>query len=336
MSLYCFHDEYSLYFDVGTLPFPSRSFPPSLLSRSAVAGFNCEKRRNTYFHALKEAFSHTSVTRCLYFGDGLLLPLMILEMYPNIELIILQSSNIHLARILEAILTNSSKQLNYRIISSLNENIMDLRTIDMILSEPYFTKAILPWDNLHSYYFIQQNRSYFRSDIKLFPHKARLRCLALEFDHLYKIRSPVNKCCQFDLTPFDKQIMEASLNVDATIEPQSLFEYSSKKPTLSSMIDLIEIDFHKNYNDKIVKVNLEISFVENGICNGIGFWIDYELSKNIWLTTGIESENDTWVNYSKQGVHLLPNPIPVQQGMKLQITAGFDFNQGRFLFDIIR
>jgi len=300
-----------------------------------MAGFNCEKRRNKYIQALEKSFSNSSINRCLYIGDGLLLPLLILEMFPNIELIILQSKNSHLAHILEAILLNSSTQLNYRIIPSLDKEFIDCQTIDMILSEPFFTSSILPWDNLHFYYLIQQYHSYFRSNIQLFPRKARIRCLALEFDNLHKIRSPVKQCCQFDLTPFDEQILEASLNVDATIEPQSLFEYSSKKPTLSSIIDLIEIDFQKTYNDQIEKINLEIPFNQNGICNGIAFWIDYELNENIWLTTGIENENDSWVDYSKQGVHLLLKPIPVQSGMKLQINTGFDYKQGQFLFDII-
>ena len=205
----------------------------------------------------------------------------------------------------------------------------------MILSEPFFTKSILPWDNLHFYYLIEQYRSNFRSDIKLFPRKARLRCLALEFDHLHKIRSPVQQCCQLDLTPFDEQILQASFNVDATVEPQSLFEYSSKKPTLSSIIDLIEMDFSMSPDGQIKQRNLEILFREKGICNGIAFWIDYQLDEEIWLTTGLERENDSWVNYSKQGVHLLPKPIDVQPGMKLSIMTGFDYKQGQFLFDII-
>jgi len=300
-----------------------------------MAGFNSEARRNTYIQALGKTFSNSSINRCLYIGDGLLLPLLILEMYPTIELIILQSTNLHLAHTLEAILINSSTELNYRIIPSLDKQILDFQLIDMILSEPFFTKSILPWDNLHYYYLIQQYRSYFRSDVKLFPQKARIRCLALEFDNLHKIRSPVKQCCQFDLTPFDEQILAASLDVDATIEPQSLFEYSSKKPPLSSIIDLIEIDFQKNSNENLEKLKLEIPFIENGICNGIAFWIDYQLNENIWLTTGIENPNDSWVKYSKQGVHLLPKPIQIESGMKLQINAGFDFQHGQFLFDII-
>lgn len=261
--------------------------------------------------------------------------MLILELYPKIELIILQSTNIHLTHTLEAILSNSTSQLNYRIIPSLDKELLDYQTIDMILSEPFFSKAILPWDNLHFYYLIQQYRSYFRPDIKLFPGKARIRCLALEFDHLHKIRSPVKQCCQLDLTPFDEQILTASSNVDATIEPQSLFEYSSKKPTLSPIIDLIEIDFRKNFEEHIEKIDLAIPIQENGVCNGIAFWIDYQLDENIWLTTGVETENDSWVKYSKQGVHLLPKPIDVQSGMKLQITTGFDYKQGQFLFDLI-
>ncbi|UJR30460.1 hypothetical protein I4U23_017993 [Adineta vaga] len=333
IDLYCFHDEYSLYFDVGSSPFPSRSFTPAFLSRSAMAGFNNDKRRNKYIEGLKKSFSNSSINRCLYIGDGLLLPLLVLEMYPHIELIIFQSSNIHLVQTLKAILENSSNQCNYRFISSLDKDTIDFQNLDMILSEPFFTKSILPWDNLHFYYLLQQQQQH--SNIKLFPQKARIRCIALEFDNLHKIRSPVHQCCQFDLTPFDQQILGASLNVDAMIEPQSLFEYSSKKPTLSPIIDLIEIDFQKNYQDKIEKNHFDIPITADGICNGIAFWIDYQLEENLWLTTGIENENDSWVNYSKQGVHLLLKPLKIKSGMKLSINAGFNFQQGQFLFDIL-
>jgi len=338
LSLYCYHDEYSLYFDIGNRTYPSRSFPPSFLSRLALAGFNNEQRRKKYLQGLEELFSNSSsIQHCLHVGDGLLLPLLILEYYPHIQLSILQSNNTHLARILEAILSNSTTKLNYRMISSLeNEENFQYETIDAIISEPFFTKSILPWDNLHFYYFIEQYRSKFRSDTKIFPSKARLRCIALEFDNLHKIRSSVGQCCQFDLTPFDEEILAASYQVDAAIEPQSLFEYSSKKPTLSPIIDLFEVDFQqKSLENQIKQLNLEIPMQENGICNGLAFWIDYQLNENNWLTTGIEHENDSWMNYSKQGVHLLRKSIHVENGMKLNVTTGFDFRQGQFSFDII-
>ena len=335
VSLYCFHDEYSLYFDVGTPPFPSRSFAPALLSRSAMAGFNCDQRRRTYQQALDTSFANSPTARCLYIGDGLLLPLMILELYPQIELILLRSSNAHLTRTLEAILLNSSNELNYRLISSLTEDGFDAQSIDMVLSEPFFSKSLLPWDNLHFYYFLQQNRSSFRPDVQLLPRAARLRCIALEFDHLHKIRSPVGTCCQFDLTPFDAQIIEASMSVDATVEPQALFEYSSKRPALSAIIDLLQIDFRRDYHEQIASSELDIVVTTQGRCNGVAFWIDYGLGENIWLTTGIDDDKSAWVTYSKQGVHLLSKPIDVQPGMKLRIRTGFDFKQGLFLFDMV-
>lgn len=300
-----------------------------------MAGFNNEQRRQTYLQALQQSFSNPSIQRCLYIGDGLLLPLLILEFYPKIELIILQSTNIHLTHTLEAILSNSSTELKYRIIPSLDREHLDGQTIDMIVSEPSFSKSILPWDNLHFYYFLQKHRAQFRPDVKLFPGKARLRCLALQFDHLHKIRSPVKQCCQLDLSPFDEQILAASYRVDAIVEPQSLFEYSSKKPTLSPIIDLIDIDFHADHSGKTDKIALTIPIKENGICNGIAFWIDYQLDETIWLTTGVKQENDPWVKYSKQGVHLLRQPIAVQPGMNLKITTAFDYQQGQFLFDMI-
>ncbi|CAF1006102.1 unnamed protein product [Adineta ricciae] len=333
VNLYGFHDEYSLYFDVGSSPFPPRSFTPAFLSRSAMSGFNNDQRRQKYVEGLQKSFSHSSIHRCLYIGDGLLLPLLVLEMYPQIELIILESSNGHLVQTLKAILENSSNELTYRFIPTLEKDHVDLEKIDMILSEPFFTKSILPWDNLHFYYLLHQQTQPL--NMKIFPQKARIRCIALEFDHLHKIRSPVQQCCQLDLSPFDEQILEASINVDAIVEPQSLFEYSSKKPTLSPIIDLIEIDFRRNYQDKLEKNHFDIPITADGICNGIAFWIDYQLEEDLWLTTGIETENDSWATYSKQGVHLLLKPLKMRAGMKLSVNAGFDFHQGQFLFDTL-
>ena len=300
-----------------------------------MAGFNSEQRRRTYQQALDNAFANSPSKRCLYIGDGLLLPLIILERYPQIELIILRSGNAHLTRTLEAILLNSSSELNYRLISSLTDDGFDAQSIDMLLSEPFFSTSLLPWDNLHFYFFLQQHRSLFRPDVQLLPHTARLRCIALEFDHLHKIRSPVGTCCQFDLTPFDKQIIEASMSVDANVEPQALFEYSSKRPALSAIIDLLAIDFRRDYHEQIASSEFDIDFIAQGRCNGVAFWIDYGLGENIWLTTGLDDDKSAWVNYSKQGVHLLPKPIDVQPGMTLRIRAGFDFKQGLFLFDMV-
>jgi hypothetical protein len=129
--------------------------------------------------------------------------------------------------------------------------------------------------------------------------------------------------------------MRAALQADSPIEPQPLFEYSSKRPTLSSIIDLVEIDFHKTYDDRIERKPMDIVFKTVGHCNGIAFWIDYELHDNYWLTTGIDDENQSWVTYSKQGVHLLPKPRDVHVDMKLSLNVGFDFQQGQFLFDIL-
>ena len=317
------------------MPLP-RSYPPSILSRSAMAAFNSDQRRDTFIRALDPCFSSSPMMRCLYVGDSLLLPLLILERYPQVELVILESSNPHLNNVFKAILSNSSSELKYRMVSSFNSETFDFQSIDMIVSEPFFTKSILPWDNLHFYYLLEQNRMRFRPDCRLFPSRARIRCLPLEFNDLHKIRLPVQTCCGFDLTPFDEQIMAASLEVDEPIEPQPLFEYSSKQPALSTIVDLLDIDFQEDFQDRIEKKMVDIKFTSNGNCNGIAFWIEYQLNETIWLTTGLDNQTQSWVPYSKQGVHLLSKPLTVELPMKISINTGFDFKQGQFLFSICR
>ncbi|CAF0867765.1 unnamed protein product [Didymodactylos carnosus] len=341
VTIYGYHDEYSLYFDV--LPFDinqsitplSRVYTPSIISRLAVASFNSSYRRTKYSNALTVLLSKSSSTpRCLYIGDGLLLPLLLLTMYENVELYLIQT-NKHLIRVLNQILENNYKC--YRIINkslaSLTIDDFDQNNLDFILSEPYFSTSLLPYDNLHFYYSLQTCKIFLKSNFISMPNRAKILCIALEFDHLHKIRLPVEKCCDFNLKPFDDKILNASKIADVPVEAQSLFEYSSKP--LSNIITLLHFDFKDNNHSSIINENVQISLNQNGQCNGIAIWIDFELCDDVWLTTGLETINFNqplqWPTYCKQGVHLLQKPIIAPS--LLNVSVQFDFQHGHFLFN---
>ncbi|CAF0765988.1 unnamed protein product [Didymodactylos carnosus] len=344
VSLYCYHDEYSLYFDV--LPFDikqpmnvslflPRLYLPSITSRSAIASFNSTYRRTKYLNALNILLEKSSDTlRCLYIGDGLLLPLLVLTMYEDVELYIVQT-NKHLIRTLNQILEYNNKRCHIidKSLTALTIEDFDQNKLDIILSEPFFSKSLLPYDNLYFYYSLQTCKKFMKSNFISMPCRAKIRCIALEFDHLHKIRLAVKKCCNFKLKPFDDKILNASKIVDDFIETQPLFEYSSKP--LSNIIDLLHFDFKEDNRSSTIKQDVEISLIQNGQCNGIAVWIDFKLSDGIWLTTGCETINFNqpmqWSTYCKQGVHLLRKPINTPSSLK--VSTQFDYQKGHFSFE---
>lgn len=334
-SVYCFHDEFSFYFDVSQTSFPARCFAPSLISRSSMASLNSDYRRDMFVQALDRLISVNSAISCVFVGESFLLPLLIVERFPQVELIIVESKNVHFNRSLKAIIENSSKPDNVKFVSSFDSDKVDWKNVSIVLSEPLFSQSILPWENLHFYYLIEKHREKFRDDCRFFPSSARFRCVALEFDNLHKIRSAVGVCRGFDLTPFDEQILGASLQVDEPIEPQPLFEYSSKKPDLSSVVDLLDVDFCQKIPEQIQQKTVDLHLTSTGSLNGIAFWIEYQLGEDLFLTTGLDPQTGKWVHFCKQGVHLLPKPIQVQLPMKIKLQTGFQYQNGYFFCNIV-
>ena len=75
-----------------------------------------------------------------------------------------------------------------------------------IVAEPFFSTSILPWHAVIRYsHLIEGVRNLLGEKIKLeiFPNKARLMCMPVIFEHLWKIAAPVGTVDGFDLSDFD-------------------------------------------------------------------------------------------------------------------------------------
>jgi len=81
-----------------------------------------------------------------------------------------------------------------------------LMQITLLVGEPFFVSSALPWHNLHFLCARTQLRELLANDCCIVPAAVSVRAIAVEFEHLYKIRSAVGDCEGFNLTAFDRLI----------------------------------------------------------------------------------------------------------------------------------
>ena len=74
------------------------------------------------------------------------------------------------------------------------------------MGEPYFLSSILPWHNLYFWYARTALATHLADGALVLPCRARLRGVALEFDHLWKCHAPVGDIEGFDVRIFDKLV----------------------------------------------------------------------------------------------------------------------------------
>lgn len=81
-----------------------------------------------------------------------------------------------------------------------------------------FSSAHLPWENLYFYYGVESliNAQLHNGSNKadkdncnptLLPFRISIYAIAVQFEHLHKIRSPVEETCGFSLKEFDRVIL---------------------------------------------------------------------------------------------------------------------------------
>jgi hypothetical protein len=78
--------------------------------------------------------------------------------------------------------------------------------INLLIGEPFFSTSILPWHNLHFLYARSEIGHLLARDCTILPVATTIRAIAVDFEHLWKIRSAVGVCEGFDLKIFDSLI----------------------------------------------------------------------------------------------------------------------------------
>ncbi|MFH4980372.1 hypothetical protein AB6A40_007081 [Gnathostoma spinigerum] len=334
ITLRCTHDEFSLWFRIDEGNYiSSEDAPPCCkcglhvtCSRNAIYRLNDLDTSSVFTEFLKR---NCAGKRVICVNEGSLMGLMAAKFALSVIII---DSNPHFRSVLEAY-TEKNKLDNVRIFAE-EEDVQDER-IDLVLSEPFFLSAILPWNNLRYWFAVQSLISKY-PNIEFLPKSGTLYALPVSFEELWKIVAPVGNVSGFDLSAFDKINQAAREAADAIVEPHPLWEYPSlctgdkQKIAEFNMAEAIPIE-----NDVSEKT---ISLIEG--TNAIAFWMDWQMDKEYTMTTGLilpcsPGEKPQWSKSYKQGVYFFPESQRNSSCSKLSCRTSFSPSSGDISFNFV-
>lgn len=156
----------------------------------------------------------------------------------------------------------------------------------------------------------------------------------MEFDDLWKIRSPISTVEGIKVQKFDDLVESAMQKADSSIEPQPLWEYPGR--ILSEVFTVHIFDLDRPLVKDFLSVSGTTEAVIDGKYNGIAFWVEYSVpldgTEMMW-TTGLDGvpvpgEYARFNPYHRQGVYLARHGHPVKKGDKLSYECLIDYESG--------
>ncbi|XP_070575003.1 protein arginine N-methyltransferase 7-like [Ptychodera flava] len=348
LKLTASHDDYSLWFDVknGTDTSPLGSERPEcksiasiVCSRQRIGMINDKARQDKYTAALRQVIRNDSIV--LSVSDCSFLPLLAARL--GAKKVYTLENRFKSNSMIDQVLTENGLHDNVTVVSKRAEELtaedLDNQKVDILIGEPYFMNSILPWHNLYFWFAKCELSDLSKKDVTVMPGMATLRAIAVEFDHLWKIRAPVRNLEGFDVTPFDDLVQKSMNYSDKGAEAQPLWEYPSRP--LTQDFDLLTFDFTKPIPEKDVSVNGTIDFRSSGTCHGVVLWMEYALDGDTKLSTGLlqppQNFKDklTFDPYTQQGVFFLTDNQKVDvdtEQRQLNYLVNFDPKIGDLTF----
>lgn len=212
INLISCHDEFSLWFNLcKDLKITNEDYLRPIcecgvhvaFSRTRIGQLNDGTRNKKFVSVLEENVKDSSVVLILSHGcyAGLVAAKLGARKVYCLE------NNLLLRRILKDYVQCNNLD-NMIIIENVEhvEKMKELQDVTIVFSEPYFTSSILPWDNLLLTYLLKDMKHILPNNITIFPKKAVIKGMAVEFSDLYKIRASLGKCQGFLMKCFDQLI----------------------------------------------------------------------------------------------------------------------------------
>ena len=209
-------------------------------------------------------------------------------------------------------------QWSKNIVSKISEwNNIEINFIDsvvkdncLVMIDPFWSSNILPWHILSILPLIQEGRI---SDT-IAPTEFHLKAVVVKFTDLWKVRSPVSKVLEFNLSRFDDLISDVQCVLTDTdvgefyyAEPYSMVEYEHSLVSNISTLVTFNLKHKSPLGEQIVTKTIQLNETFSQEM-ALVVWMDYEVL-NTLFTTGLKSVNQPWVRYSKQGVVFIPNRV---------------------------
>jgi hypothetical protein len=154
---------------------------------------NSKSRRQTQLKALKAIKPSLSSHPVVYVGDESLLPLMAASILD------------------QPVIVEGSSRWAKRIAEISGSNVQWSETVSkasVVIAEPHFDSALLPWQNLKFWPKLRQ-----LGCSKVLPRAASLWAMPVQFKHLWKIKATLDTCMGFKMLPFDQLMIVSCLQI---------------------------------------------------------------------------------------------------------------------------
>ncbi|NXA54393.1 ANM7 methyltransferase, partial [Nothocercus julius] len=287
-----------------------------LWNRSRFGELNDQNRTCQYIKSLMKVLKTDSA--CLCISDGSLLP--VLAHYIGAKQFLKANHLEDKIKILEARP------------ESLTSSHLEDKKISVLLGEPFFTTSLLPWHNLYFWYARTAVTMHLASDVTVLPQSASLHMMIVEFQDLWRIRSPCGTCEGFDVRTMDDMIKN-SLNFRESkeAEPHPLWEYPCK--SLSDPQEVLTFDFRRTVPQHCLSAEGSLNLLRKGKSHGAVLWMEYHLTADTSVNTGLtqisnDKGNCEWNPHCKQAVYFFSSVIDAetQADLPSAVTYAINFN----------
>ncbi|NXF16902.1 ANM7 methyltransferase, partial [Rhodinocichla rosea] len=311
-----------------------------LWNRPRFGELNDQSRTRQYIKSLRKVLKTDSV--CLCISDGSLLP--VLAHYlgaKQVQYFVLFFRSLHfsLAFFSHVFFKANDLEDKIKIIEArpelLKPSHLEDKKISVLVGEPFFTTSLLPWHNLYFWYARTAVSSHLASNVTVLPQSASLHMMIVEFQDLWRIRSPCGICEGFDVRAMDDMIKD-SLNFRESkeAEPHPLWEYPCK--SLSEPQEVLTFDFTKTVPQHCLSTEGSVKLLRKGRSHGAVLWMEYHLTADVSVSTGLmqlsnEKGNCEWNPHCKQAVYffssvieseILSDPTAVEYAMNFDTKTG--------------
>ncbi|XP_063801426.1 protein arginine N-methyltransferase 7 isoform X2 [Pseudophryne corroboree] len=274
-------------------------------NRPRFGELNDQSRMGKYKKALKKILTPSSV--CLCVSDGSLVPLLA-HSVGAAQVYTVESSSMSQHLMEKLFQTNNLKEAIHIIQKSPDKiTTADLgdNKVSALIGEPFFTTSLLPWHNLYFWYSRSALSDNMTTDCAVLPMSATLYMLAVEFRDLWRIRSPCGTCEGFDVRIMDEMIKKSlDFRESHEAEPHPLWEYPCR--ALSDPTKVMTFDFRETVPTDDMKAEGSMNLVRSGRCHGVVLWMEYKLTEDISVSTGLLRVDDETGN--------IPKTLPEKSG----------------------
>eukprot|EP00124_Ichthyophonus_hoferi_P003240 Ihof_evm2s270 gene=Ihof_evmTU2s270 len=306
------HDDFSLWYTVYPSYYQGEvvTTKPDCIcdahlawNHSRIGMLNDRRRMDIITSAIYSVVKPDSV--CLSLGDGSL-PAMMAAFIHGCQNVYTVEDTAFQRRLLSTLLSSGEGRKDKegritvigRTVEDLTAADLDGKEIDVLMAEPYFLAAVLPWQHIYFWYARERLAPLLSPSVKILPGKAILRAAAIATKELWKSHDNIDHVCDLNLQAF-QNLLDRAGSTRGGIHTYQMSEYEYEY--ITNPFDLMIFDFTQPVSDLNYKVMMEIK--ESGMCDSILLWMDYELIPGHVVTT-----NPLNAPYMKQAVYMLTKP----------------------------